>query len=92
MRTVEVIVSASEFDKLKVSRGEVMANTDIMARLRKQGVPILGAISIQGVENGELTMFRNNDRALVYRWKGHPVGRLAQANTPAATSEEDDEL
>jgi len=42
-------------------RNEVLRNTDLLVRLRSRGIPVVGEISLIGVERGRLTIERDND-------------------------------
>ena len=42
-------------------RNEVLRNTDLLVRLRSRGIPVVGSISLIGVERGRLVIERDND-------------------------------
>lgn len=70
----------------RYNNNEVLFNVHVVTQLKLKGVPIIGTISIQGVENGELSMAVDPiTKNLVYRWKGTP-------NKPATPPPDDDEL
>lgn len=80
---------------------EVLCNMKIMKGLRDRGAPVIGAISILGVEHGHLTMHTEDDLdgdVLVYRWTGDasllhiPSPDCTPAKPLAPLTNQDDEL
>jgi hypothetical protein len=60
----------------RLNDNEVLANVRVLERLRQKGVPVLGAISVRGVANGELSVRTEEDLdgdETVYKWTGEPV-------------------
>lgn len=61
------------FDLIAKLGSEVHANVRVIQKLRDKGVPVIGAISVQGVEHGKLTSFTDeglDGNDLVYQWHG----------------------
>lgn len=49
----------------------VHAGLHVNKILRENGIPIIGTLWIESVENGKLTQYREG-ADFVYEWEGHP--------------------
>lgn len=69
MKPIEVTMSRKEIEL----GNEVLNNLLVMARLREAGIPVLGRISLQGVEHGTFEMIEDRTFGdVVYRWTPDP--------------------
>lgn len=85
--TTKVIITAKDMANLGGGH-EVHENLLVLARLRAAGIPVIGAISVRGVEYGKLTMTLDEDDDFVYEFEG----RLKQPVVSKPASQEDDEF
>lgn len=77
---------------------EPLRNISVLQRMRNAGAPMIGAISITGVEHGKLEMWFEDDLdggVFVYRWTGtlvKPAPRSTCEFQNKAKVPEDDDL
>lgn len=72
MKPVKMTMALNRIHKVHRD-SEVLANLEVMNALRAAGVPIIGAISVRGVEHGQLTL--ETDRLfgeVTYTWTPDP--------------------
>ncbi len=66
---IKVTISYAEMQRLGHPYPEVLKTLHLMKQLREAGIPIVGVLSIDGVETGKLTMYRDQIfQDWVYEW------------------------
>jgi len=69
VKPVEITMARKEIEL----GNEVLNNLKLMGRMREAGIPVLGRISLQGVEHGTLEMIEDRTFGdVVYRWTPDP--------------------
>lgn len=64
-----VVCFPVDHDIMNPMRNEVIRNCDLLQRLRSRGVPVVGSISVIGVEYGQLAVERDRDfNEYVFTW------------------------
>jgi hypothetical protein len=70
---VKILTAAFPIDRWQTAPCEVLANLELLNKLRKGGIPAIGAISLHGVLHGSLTIETDSVMGdYIYTWTPDP--------------------